>query len=51
MLQVPELQKAMGMDGFSLKEGSRRDQIRLLGNAVCSPVMRAIVRQFVVTSK
>jgi DNA (cytosine-5)-methyltransferase 1 len=44
MLQVPELKAAMGMpQRFSLGEGSRRERIRLLGNAVCPPVMRAIV--------
>jgi DNA (cytosine-5)-methyltransferase 1 len=46
MLQVPELQRAMGLpvSTFRLKHGTRRDRIRLLGNAVCPPVMRAIVR-------
>lgn len=45
MLQVPELKKAMGMpQRFSLGGGTRREQIHLLGNAVCPPVMRAIVR-------
>lgn len=44
MLQVPELQRAMGFDDkFSLVHGSRRDQIRLLGNGVCPPVMEAII--------
>lgn len=45
MLQVPELQRAMGLEpGFILDKGSRRDRIRLLGNGVCPPVMEAIVR-------
>jgi DNA (cytosine-5)-methyltransferase 1 len=45
MLQVPELQRAMGFDlGFILDKGSRRNRIRLLGNGVCPPVMEAIVR-------
>jgi DNA (cytosine-5)-methyltransferase 1 len=45
MLQVPELLKAMGFgDEFKLLQGSRRDQIKLLGNGVCPPVMREIVR-------
>jgi DNA (cytosine-5)-methyltransferase 1 len=45
MLQVPELQRAMGFGpGFILDKGSRRDKIRLLGNGVCPPVMEAIVR-------
>lgn len=44
MLQVPELQRAMGFDErFELRHGNRRDQIRLLGNGVCPPVMEAIV--------
>lgn len=43
MLQIPELQIAMGMTGMSLKHGSRRDRIKLLGNAVCAPVMTVIV--------
>lgn len=45
MLQVPELRRAMGFGGgFLLPFGSRRNQIRLLGNGVCPPVMEAIVR-------
>jgi DNA (cytosine-5)-methyltransferase 1 len=44
MLQVPEIQRAMGFDtGFKLERGSRRERIRLLGNAVCPPVMKAII--------
>ena len=44
MLQVPELQRAMGFDtGYKLLQGSRRDRIKLLGNGVCPPVMRQIV--------
>lgn len=45
MLQVPELMRAMGFkdgDGFRLT-GSRREQIKQLGNGVCPPVMEAIV--------
>lgn len=45
MLQVPELQTAMGMTEIALDHGSRRDRIRLLGNAVCAPVMRSVVTQ------
>lgn len=46
MLQVPELRAAMGFgQGFKLNHGVRRDKIRLLGNAVCPPVMRSIVTQ------
>lgn len=45
MLQVPELRKAMGFpSSFKLAHGTRRDQIKMLGNGVCPPVMRAIVR-------
>ncbi len=46
MLQVPELQRAMGfpMD-HHLAGHSRRDQIKLLGNAVCPPVMTSILRE------
>ncbi len=49
MLQVPELKRAMGFDeDFALPTGSRRDRIRLLGNAVCPPVMQAVVESLVV---
>jgi C-5 cytosine-specific DNA methylase len=45
MLQVPELKRAMGFsEDFRLDQGTRRDRIRLLGNAVCPPVMEAVVR-------
>jgi DNA (cytosine-5)-methyltransferase 1 len=57
MLQVPELKRAMGMQGlndehgrnvkFVLQHGTRRDQIKLLGNGVCAPVMRAVVGSLV----
>jgi DNA (cytosine-5)-methyltransferase 1 len=44
MLQVPELKRAMGFDDeFVLEEGSRRNRIKILGNGVCPPVMKAIV--------
>jgi DNA (cytosine-5)-methyltransferase 1 len=44
MLQVPELKAAMGFDPeFDLNSGTRREQIRILGNGVCPPVMEAIV--------
>ena len=51
MLQVPELMEAMGFTNgqqaqpFNLSSGTRRDKIRLLGNAVCPPVMGAIVSE------
>jgi DNA (cytosine-5)-methyltransferase 1 len=45
MLQVPELKRAMGFDeSFRIELGTRRDRIRLLGNAVCPAVMEAVVR-------
>lgn len=45
MLQVSELRRAMGFtNAFSL-EGRRRDKVRLLGNGVAPPVMKAIVSQ------
>lgn len=48
MLQVPELQRAMGFDeSFKLPLGSRRDRIRLLGNGVCPPVMQAVITALV----
>ena len=44
MLQVTELKRAMGFDEeFRFPEGTRRDRIRLLGNGVCPPVMKAVV--------
>jgi DNA (cytosine-5)-methyltransferase 1 len=44
MLQVPELQRAMGASPeFCLTVGTRRDKIKLLGNGVCPPVMENIV--------
>lgn len=45
MLQVPELKRAMGLaDDYQLVTGTRRDQVRLLGNGVCPPVMANVVR-------
>lgn len=45
MLQVPELKRAMGLaSGFDLPAGTRREKIRMLGNGVCPPVMRAVVK-------
>lgn len=43
MLQVPELQGAMGMKEMSFSHGTRRDRIKMLGNAVCPPVMRHVI--------
>lgn len=49
MLQVPELQVAMGMHGMRFEHGTRRDRIKLLGNAVCPPVMTVVVDTLVGT--
>lgn len=51
MLQVPELKRAMGLpDDFALDIGTRRDRIRLLGNGVCPPVMKAVIESLLGTS-
>lgn len=48
MLQVPELMRAMGFDdGYEFCVGTRRDRIKLLGNGVCPPVMKAVVGSLV----
>ncbi len=45
MLQVPELKLAMGFpQDYIVERGTRRDKIKLLGNAVCPPVMEFVVR-------
>ncbi len=45
MLQPPELAKAMGFpDNYLWPEASRRERIKLLGNAVAPPVMQAIIK-------
>jgi DNA (cytosine-5)-methyltransferase 1 len=53
MLQVPELKRAMGLDRlkdqdgrrveFEMNHGTRRDKVKILGNGVCAPVMKAVV--------
>lgn len=46
MLQVPELKSAMGMpQKFSVGSTTRRNGIRVIGNAVCPPVMKQVVLQ------
>ena len=51
MLQVPELKRAMGFgDDFDFPVGTRRDRIRLLGNGVCPPVMKAVVESLITSS-
>lgn len=45
MLQVPEIKAAMGFPAeYALEYGTRRERIKLLGNAVCPPVMAAVIR-------
>lgn len=44
MLQPDELRRAMGFpDIYQFPKVSRRERVKLMGNAVCSPVMKAIV--------
>lgn len=48
MLQVPELRRAMGFgNDYKMTAGTRRDKIKLLGNAVCPPVMAAVLSSLV----
>lgn len=45
MLQPTELRKAMGFpENYIFPEVNKRNRVRLLGNAVCSPVMAAIIK-------
>ncbi len=44
MLQTSELRRAMGFPAkYRFPVGTRREKIKLLGNAVCPPVMRALI--------
>jgi DNA (cytosine-5)-methyltransferase 1 len=44
MLQVDELKAAMGLrPTHIMRHGSRRDRIKMIGNGVCPPVMKAVV--------
>jgi len=44
MLQVPELRRAMEFPAaHRFDHGSRRDQIKMLGNGVAPPVMKAVI--------
>jgi DNA (cytosine-5)-methyltransferase 1 len=46
MLQVPEIKAAMGFESsHKLERGTRREKIKLLGNAVCPPVMTAAIKR------
>ena len=48
MLQVSELKRAMGFkSNYKMSFGTRRDQVRLLGNGVCPPVMSNVVESLV----
>lgn len=50
MLQVDELRVAMGFPlAYKFEYGTRRDQVRMLGNGVCPPVMDAVVRHLTAT--
>ena len=45
MLQPEELKIAMGFpETYRLETGTRREKVKLMGNAVCPPVMNSIVR-------
>jgi DNA (cytosine-5)-methyltransferase 1 len=47
MLQPPELKAAMGWPKkYKINHGTRRDKVKMIGNAVCSPVMKAIISGF-----
>jgi DNA (cytosine-5)-methyltransferase 1 len=51
MLQVPELAAAMGFPKeLKLDQGTRRDRVHLIGNAVCPPVMQSVVTQLTTSS-
>lgn len=48
MLQVQELRRAMGFPHtYRFEHGSRRDRIKMIGNGVAPPVMRAVVETLV----
>lgn len=47
MLQVPEYRAGMGFASNYRLTGTRRNQIKLLGNAVCPPVAEHVIRQTV----
>ena len=48
MLQPEELKLAMGWPkSYKLNHGSRRDKIRMVGNAVCPPVMKYIIKNLI----
>jgi len=48
MLQPPELKAAMGWQTkYKINHGTRRDKIKMIGNAVCPPVMKDIVKALI----
>ena len=48
MLQPEELKSAMGFPpSYILESGVRRDKVRLMGNAVCPPMMESIVKSLI----
>ena len=48
MLQVDELRRAMGFPAtHQFNHGSRRDRIKMLGNGVAPPVMKAVIETLV----
>lgn len=48
MLQPEELKQAMGWPKtYKFNQGTRRDKIKMIGNAVCPPVMKAIVKNLI----
>lgn len=48
MLQVSELQAAMGMPpDMRFTAGTRRDRIKMIGNAVCPPVMKRVIQTLI----
>lgn len=51
MLQPEELKAAMGFPkNYRLEAGTRRDKIKLMGNAVCPPVMKQLVKSLTKTN-
>ena len=48
MLQPEELKLAMGFPiSYRLESGTRRDKIKLMGNAVCPPVMKGLIKSLI----
>lgn len=50
MLQPPELKAAMGLPKkYKIRHGTRRDKVKMIGNAVCPPVMGYIIKFLIQT--